>query len=205
MRRPWRPIATYAFLGAMGGTYILQLIFANTAGGLHRTLFVIDDDFYLRPWTLLTSTFAHGSPAHLFLNGLVLFFFGPNLERVWTRRAYVAWFLAAGAVAGVAQVLISEALHPGSPGALGASGAIMMVMGALTVLTPKAQILLWFVLPIPFWVFTIGYAFLELVGVFNPYSNVGHVAHLGGLALGLYLGWRTRERMRHQGVRLVYS
>lgn len=202
--REWQPKGTYALLGIMVATFLLQNVALARGQGFHTYVFVIDTTWYMRPWSVITSTFAHGDLYHILFNGMVLYFFGPHLERIWGRKKYIALFLIGGAIAGIGQVHLAEALHGSTSGALGASGAIMMLLGALTILAPKMQILLFFVIPVPLWLATIGFAVLDVAGAFNPDDGIGNFAHLAGLALGLYFGWRTKVDLAERGMRLQY-
>lgn len=197
----WKPWGTYALLFSMGGVFISQLAVLATLGeAVHSRVFPIGPDWYLAPWTLLTSTLSHGGFVHILFNGLVLFFFGPHLERLVGTKPFVALFLAAGAVSGILQVLIDPGL------ALGASGAINMVLGALVLIMPNARILLYGIIPIRFWVATVAFALLDVLG-FLGYGRegIGNVAHLAGLALGLWVGYRTKQDLARRGVRLQYD
>lgn len=211
----------------MAGVYVLQQVVQQAAlhGPLGQAflwhgnvqfwppfLFVINTDWMWRPWTLVTSTMSHsfGDIQHLVFNGLFLYFFGPAVERIVGARRFLLLFFAAGAVAGVAQVHTGAWMETGHPlaygpfgGALGASGALMALFGVLMVLTPNQKVGLMMILPVPLWVAGILYAALDVLGVFAP-SQVGHFAHLSGMALGLGYGWVLRERMRKRGLRLVY-
>ena len=204
-RRPmpqtdWHPRATFTLLGSMVGVFVLQWLAILAAGtlALHNFVFAIGPDWYIRPWTLITSTLAHDPTGlwHIFVNGLVLFFFGPILERIIGMKRFVAWFFASGALAGIIQVSITGG------GALGASGAIMMVFGALVVLMPHEKVLIWGIVPVPFWAAGIGYALLDVLGVLTPADGIGHFAHLSGMAIGLWVGWDTRQKLVGQGYRL---
>ena len=202
--REWQPKGTYGLLAAMAATFIAQLIVVRFDVGLHDRLFVIDTGWYLRPWSVVTSTFAHGGVYHILLNGMVLYFFGPHLERIWGLKRYLALFFIAGAIAGVLQVHLAEIVTGATNGALGASGAIMMLLGALTILAPKMQILLFLIVPVPLWAATIGFAVLDILGAFNPGDGIGNFAHLSGLALGLYFGYRTKQDLAERGLVLQY-
>lgn len=206
----WQPKATYGLLAGMAAVYVLQLLTqATRGGGAHDQLFVISTYWWLKPWTLVTSTFSHGSPSHLFFNGIVLYFFGASLERILGWRTFLIAFLVAGAVSGVLQVTLQSAVVGAVTGALGASGAILMVLGALVVLMPKMEVLLFFIVPVPLWAITIGYAVLDILGAFAPNvgieTGIGHFAHLSGLALGLLIGWLTQRELARRGMRVQYG
>lgn len=185
----------------MGAVFVAQyaVLFAFSLDA-HNRIFPIGPAWYASPWTLLTSTLSHGGFVHILFNGLVLYFFGPHLERLIGTKRFVALFLVAGAVSGVLQVLIQPGL------ALGASGAINMVLGALVVIMPNARILLYGIIPIRFWMATVGFALLDILG-FLGYGaeGIGNVAHLSGLALGLWVGYRTKRALEARGVHLRFE
>ena len=71
---------------------------------------------------------------------------------------------------------------------IGASGGVFGLLLAFAMLFPQRQIVLLFPpIPMPAWVFALGYAVLELaLGVTGTEAGVAHFAHLGGM-LGAYL------------------
>lgn len=169
---------------------------------IHHFVFVVGTDWYLRPWSPITSTFAHSLQGigHLAVNGLMLYFIGPTVERVLGTKRYVTLFLTAGAIAGIAQVHLTHAMTDLPGLALGASGAIMAILGVLVILFPKDQILIWGIVPAPMWLVGVGYIALDVLGVFNPYDRVGNIAHLTGVAIGLAIGWKERTRLKERGM-----
>src|SRR5581483_1479526 len=88
--------------------------------------------------TLLTSQFLHAGWEHIAGNMLYLFIFGPAVEQRMGPVRYLAFYLTAGIIAGLAMV----AMGPLSPiPVIGASGAIAGVLGAYLVLYPGGRIL----------------------------------------------------------------
>lgn len=198
---------TYLLLAGMAVTFVVQiLLLALGFGRLHNAVFVLHPDRLLYVWTWVTSVFAHGGPAHILINGLVLFFFGTLLERKIGSDRFLALFFVAGIVAGLSQGVATlltldtmpqpETAAYQSMGALGASGAIAAVLGALTVLNPNLRVYLWFFIPMPLWVLTIGFAaydtFYAATGGVGA-GGVARLAHLSGLALGLAYGWKLKQ------------
>ena len=87
--------------------------------------------------TLLTSQFLHGSWLHLLGNMLYLWIFGNNVEDRFGRVGFLAFYLAGGVLAGLAQV----AINPSSTvPTIGASGAIAATLGAYVVTFPRARV-----------------------------------------------------------------
>lgn len=195
---------TYVFLALIVLTFLVQQITLAIGGvQLHNALFTVSPDHLTYVWTWVTSIFAH-SPVNLFhivFNGIVLYFFGPLVERRTGSLAFTALFLVSGILAGLGQVVVGLLLGQSVGPVLGASGAILAVMGVLTVLNPNLRVLLFFIIPMPLWLLTIGFAAVSvfvMVGAGIGAGNIAHLAHLIGLVIGLIYG----ERLRRQGASL---
>ena len=199
---------SYTFLGVMWITFGLQyLVFPFVLGAplrsdLWQAVFVLSPGNIGYVWTWITSIFAHGGFTHIAFNSIALYFFGPVVERYLDTRRFTALFFGAGIVAGLAQVgstLLT--VGPFGPGVVGASGAIMGVLGVLTVLNPGLKVYLYFIIPMPLWVLTFGFAAFSIVAGFGAFGgglaggNVAHLAHLAGLVIGLAYGARVKGRV----------
>ncbi len=148
-------------------------------------------------WTWVISVFSHGSPMHLLFNAIVLYFFGPIVERQVGSKKFAALFVGSGVIAGLAQVVLSLLLGT-TTFVLGASGAILALLGVLAITAPDLKVLLFFVLPISMRTLAIGYAALSVFGIAAQGSvlgNVAHMAHLAGLLIGLWYGNRIKNRV----------
>ncbi len=87
--------------------------------------------------TVFTSMFLHGGLLHAAGNMLYLWIFGDNVEDRVGHGRFLAFYLACGAAAALAQTWV----HPGATVPMvGASGAVAGVMGAYFVLYPKSRI-----------------------------------------------------------------
>jgi hypothetical protein len=199
---------SYTLLGVMWLTFALQylvfpfLLGAGPRSGLWQAVFVLSPGSIGYVWTWLTSVFAHGGFTHIAFNSIALYFFGPVVERYLDTRRFTALFFGAGIVAGLAQVgstLLT--VGPLGQGVVGASGAIMGVLGVLTVLNPGLRVYLYFIIPMPLWVLTFGFAGFSIVAGFGAFGgglaggNVAHLAHLAGLVIGLAYGTRVKGRV----------
>jgi hypothetical protein len=198
----FRGNVSYLFLAIMLVVFVLEHVVLLQFGyGAFETLFVLTSAHPEYLWTWVTSVFSHAPFTffHIFGNGIVLFFFGPFLEQRIGSKRFAALFLVSGMVAGLAQIASGYVLGtPITSGVLGASGAIMAVLGVITVLNPDLKVYLYFILPIPIWVLTFGYAGLSVVGVLaqgSALNNVAHFAHLSGLVIGLAYGQRVKSQL----------
>lgn len=147
-----------------------------------------------RPWGVFTYMFVHGGFWHVFVNMLVLFFFGPPLESRWGGREFFRFYL----VAGLGGVLLSFLFGPGAA-VVGASAAVYGVMLAFAMNWPDSPIYIWGIFPVKAkWLVAFLFV-LSLVSAFGePGGNVAHFAHLGGFFtafLYLKMDWRGGEQM----------
>ncbi len=148
-----------------------------------------------QPWQLVTYSFLHGSFTHLFLNMLALWMFGSELERLFGRRRYIAYWFAAVLAAGVTQLVFSASTGSYYP-TVGASGGVFGLLLAYGIHFPRRTIVLLFPpIPMPAWLFVLVYAGIELyLGVTGTQAGVAHFAHLGGMLGGWLMlrYWRRR-------------
>jgi membrane associated rhomboid family serine protease len=164
-----------------GIVFMLQML---TQDVLTFYLAFVPSDVLLRPWTVITYMFAHGSFFHIFFNMLVLFFFGPPLESRWGSSEFLKFYFICGI--GGAALSFLFAFH--AP-IIGASAAVYGVMLAFAMNWPDSQIYIWGILPVKakFLVaFLAVFSIMSMAG--GGGGNIAHAAHLGGfVAAFLYL------------------
>jgi membrane associated rhomboid family serine protease len=148
--------------------------------------------------TMLTSMFMHSGWVHIGGNMLYLAIFANNVEDRLGPWRFLAFYLACGVAAALAQAVGSGFADAG---VLGASGAIAGVLGAYLLLFPRARVLtaIWvFVFVelarLPAWIL-IGLWFLVQLG--SSVASVGpsaaagvgvaYLAHVGGFLCGMAL------------------
>ncbi len=192
---PYSGYYAYAILALTVIVFLVQVL----AGQWFTNAFVLSKSVLLiKPWTLVTSMFLHASIMHLFLNMLMLFFFGPLLERRIGSGNFLAVYLGSGILAGLVQVLV----FPGA--VLGASGALFGVMGALTVLAPDMTVIL-YIVPLKLVYVTILFAILDLYPILLGTSDgIAHIAHLTGLVIGLAAGYYYKKTNRMREIRYQF-
>ena len=151
-----------------------------------------------QPWQLVSYAFLHGGTGHLFFNMLALYMFGSDIERVFGRNRFIAYYLACVISAAVAQLLVAIVTGAQPYPTVGASGGIFGILLAFGMFYPQRRILLLIPpIPMPAWLFVTLYGVVELaMGVTGFDSSVAHFAHLGGMAGGYMLirVWRNSRR-----------
>lgn len=164
--------------------FVLQFLFEPVTG-----LIVLDQSRVLfEPWRLVTAMFAHGSFTHIFFNMFALLMFGPLLEQRIGSKNFLLVYFVSGIVASIAAAF----LYPFS---LGASGAIFGMLGALVVLMPDLRILLFFAIPMPLWVASIGWVLIDTFGLVSSSTGVANAAHLAGIAVGFAIGYYLKRTL----------
>jgi len=157
--------------------------------------------------SLVTSEFLHSGWMHILGNMVYLWIFGDNVEDRLGHGWYLLFYLGAGAVAAVLQILFNP--FSAVP-MVGASGAIAGVMGAYFVLYPQSRVLTAIFVVIFFdlveipAIFFLGIWFvLQLIngvgslGVSNAAGGgTAFWAHIGGFAVGASVGGVLRSRDR---------
>lgn len=142
-----------------------------------------------KPWTLITHFIFHAEFGHLFWNMLTLYFFGRIFSEYAGNSRLLAMYVY-GALAGAALSFLCYLLIPRlqeiEPAAymLGASGGIMAIVVGAATLVPNLQVNLLFIGNVPFKYIAIFYVVLDLVSLQAYTNSGGHIAHLGGAALG---------------------
>ncbi len=135
---------------------------------------------------ILTSGFLHVDQAHLFFNMLTLYFFADSVIAYVGILKFLAIYL--GSL--LAGSLFALTFHKKEPyySAVGASGAVMGILYAAIMLNPGMNLYLFFIpIPIPAYVFGVGYLLYSMFGMKKQWGNIGHSAHLGGAIGGFVL------------------
>ena len=152
--------------------------------------FTIDaniSEFILKPWSLLTYGFIHGSFSHIFWNMIILYYLGNILQNIFGEKLIINLFVS-GIIAGGLTYLLSYNLFPVFKGInsvmIGASAGVMSVLFFLAVYSPQYRIrIIFFDIKILYIaLFLLIYDIIQI-----PLNNSGgHIAHIGGALWGYY-------------------
>jgi membrane associated rhomboid family serine protease len=194
----WLLIANFAI-------FIINFFAAHS--GYYRLFvpFFLDPDAVigsLAIWQLVTYLFLHdvGGFSHILFNMLALWMFGLELERTWGTHQFLKYYFICGIGAGIC-VVLADLIFGGAGRTIGASGAIYGLLGAFGYLFPNREILFSFLFPIKakYFVMIIG-AIAFMSSFAAPGGPVSHLAHLGGLVIGiLYLRSQGANRLSPRG------
>lgn len=133
-------------------------------------------------YRLVTYAFLHSGWSHLVWNMVGLYVFGRLIE--WSLGVTDLLLIYFGSVIGGG--LLALYVHRDHDYlAYGASGGVSGIVFAYLLLFPGAGIALYFEVPIPGWLYALGFMVVSFVALKKAKDNIGHDAHLGGAIVGL--------------------
>jgi len=139
---------------------------------------------------MLSSGFLHADMTHLIFNMLTLWFFAPVVISFLGAIPFVLVYF--GSL--IFGSLLTMVFHKNDYGyrAVGASGAVTGVLYSAILLQPDMMLGIFFIIPMPAYIFGILYLLYSIYGMRAKNDNIGHTAHFGG-AVGGYLITLLRE------------
>jgi GlpG protein len=145
-------------------------------------------------WRLLSPAFLHFGWMHLIFNMMWLWYFGRQVETLQGSWRMLAILLVAGIGANLAQYATGTVLFGGM------SGVDFALLGYVWLMSRRAPGSGFFV-PQMLVVFMLGWMVFTMTDMAAAvgFGNVANEAHLGGLVVGLAMGWyySGRARRRH--------
>jgi rhomboid protease GluP len=170
-------VLVYIYTSVVGGNFI-QTGYSVLIQLGQFNLNVLNGEY----WQLLTSIFVHVDIVHIALNMLFLIIFGLRAEELFTTEEYFFVYM----LSGLSGSLLTLFLMSPYTLSAGASGAIFGMYGAGIIYMRKTvgQSILGALL----------YAFLLLM--LSTGAGVNIVAHFGGLATGLIIGYALAKSRR---------
>ena len=139
---------------------------------------------------MLSSGFLHVDMTHLLFNMMTLWFFAPVVINYMGNFSFLLIYF--GSL--IFGSLLTMAFHKNDYGyrAVGASGAVTGVLYSAILLQPDMMLGIFFIIPMPAYLFGILYLLYSIYGMRAKNDNIGHTAHFGG-AVGGYLITLVKE------------
>jgi membrane associated rhomboid family serine protease len=133
----------------------------------------------------LSSAFLHIDSTHLFVNMLTLYFFADSVIAFLGTTGFLGVYFGSLLLGN----LLSYYFHKSDfqYSAVGASGAVVGVLYASILLRPEMMLSFYFIIPLPAYVFGIGYLLYSIWAMKKGQDNIGHDAHFGGAMGGFFI------------------
>jgi rhomboid protease GluP len=176
-------IIFYVYTSILSGNIVEMDYYVIQQYGQYN-LFVLNGAY----WQLFTSMFVHVTIIHLLGNMFFLLIFGLRAEELFSLKEYLLIYFLSGLAGNLLSLAFGPYSAPGIPFvSAGASGAIFGVFGACIIYVRRAvgQSI----------ITALMYAFFLFMINIGP--GVNFLAHLGGLVIGLLIGYvlgATRRR-----------
>lgn len=161
--------------------------------GIMSWLMVPSDGLKLltRPWTVITYMFLHEGLLHLVMNMLFLLLGGRVLKDYVGNDKILAVYVYGGLAGFLAFFLGANLLPPGFSSfiggqMLGASAGVMAIIMAAATKAPDHQVNLMFLGPVKMKWIAFALIILDLIAIQKGSNTGGHLAHLGGVAVGYF-------------------
>ena len=154
--------------------------------------------FLYQPWTIITNLFVHGGIGHIMCNMISLYFLGSFLLRLTGEKRFLIVYFLGGIVGNIFFIFYYKLL----PGAypvmgVGASGAIFALGGALAIMAPRVPVFIFFIpISTPLWLAIVIFLLISFI----PAAGIAWQAHLGGLLLGLIVGYYFKRRKTYSRI-----
>ena len=134
---------------------------------------------------MISSGFLHADLGHLFFNMFALYMFAPVVINYFGSASFFLIYMISLAFGSLLTLLMHKNEY--NYRAIGASGAVMGILYSAILINPGMNLYLFFIpIPIPAYIFGIGYLLYTIYGMKAKRDNIGHTAHFGG-AIGGYL------------------
>lgn len=168
--------------------YFVQLTSPVGAGDIAQWLGLSSSEFPAQWWTIGTYMFVHAGFMHVATNMIMLWIFGPRVERAFGARSFTYFYLWCGVGGAIFHLLFVQ-----HGAVVGASGAVVGVVLAYALKWPDDEVYLLSIIPIRArWLavgmiaWNVGMALADMTGVSS--GSTAWMTHVGGLAFAwLYL------------------
>lgn len=139
---------------------------------------------------MLSSGFLHVDMMHLIFNMYTLWMFAPVIIEWLGTFSFVLIYFGSLIFGSLLTMLFHK--NDYSYRAVGASGAVTGILYSAILLQPDMMLGIFFVIPMPAYLFGILYLLYSIYGMKAKNDNIGHTAHFGG-AIGGYLITLVKE------------
>lgn len=180
---------------------LLYVFLHGAAPGLYddiRNVFALSNEWMhnlIHPWAWITHMFVHDRFWHILWNMLFLYWFGRIVGDLIGDHHMLPIYIYGGLLGGIAFVLTASTLGyvSGTTFAIGASGATMAIVLAAGVIAPDYMMRLILIGSVKLKYIVLAILLLDVFRLAGSSNVGGHVAHLGGAAMGWFYIYSLRS------------
>lgn len=151
---------------------------------------------------MFSSGFLHADTQHLIFNMITLYFFANVVISLLNPFYFLVIYLGSLFLGSLLSLYFHKNEYHYS--AVGASGAVTGILYSAILLQPGMSLYMFFVpIPIPAYIFGIGYLLYSIYGMKNRIGNIGHDAHFGGAIGGFIITLMLLPRLFQTNLLMV--
>lgn len=136
-------------------------------------------------YRMFSSAFLHADTMHLIFNMITFYFFAPAVIVNLGNWFFLLVYFGSLFLGSFLTLYLEKENY--NYRAIGASGAVTGVIYSAILFNPDANLYLFFAIPIPTYLFGIGYLLYSIYGMRAQNDNIGHTAHFGGAIGGYFI------------------
>lgn len=150
-----------------------------------------------KPWTIITYMFLHFGFFHLFSNMIMLYFLGTLFVQFLGERKLYTVYISGGIAGALLYILffnIFPVFETVSSNAIsfGASASVMAIIIGVATHSPNYEIKLFGVVSLQLKYLALILFVIDVLSISNSNSG-GHIAHIGGAALGFFFAKQWKQ------------
>ena len=147
------------------------------------------------PWTVITHMFLHEGFWHILWNMLFLYWFGRIVGDFIGNQKILPIYLLSGFAGAIMYFLGAAVFTNGliAPFALGASAAVMGITAVSGMIAPDYSMRLLLIGDVKLKYIVVTVILIDLFSISYGGNTGGHVAHLGGAAMGILFAYQLRQ------------
>lgn len=143
------------------------------------------NDFFIKPWTIITYAFIHERLFHILSNLLVLYYIGNLFLDFFTKKQFLFLYFSSAIFGGIVFLFNYYLTNKyGSPLG-GASAAVTAIFVAVATKIPRYALQLRFIGSVELWVLAAIWVVLSILQL-STEDNGAALAHLGGAVFGFF-------------------
>lgn len=150
---------------------------------------------------LVSSAFLHADIGHLVFNMITLYFFAPVVIGYLGTFSFAIIYLGSLIFGSLLTVVFHK--NDYNYRAVGASGAVTGILYSAILLEPNMMLGIFFIIPIPAYLFGILYLLYSIYGMKAKNDNIGHTAHFGGAIGGFLITLATNPHLLLENTLMV--
>ena len=145
------------------------------------------NDFFSKPWTIISYGFLHADFWHILFNLIMLFYLGNIFLDFFSKRDFLIYYFSGIIFGGLVFIFgynYFPALKTDAAYLVGASAGVTAILIGIATKIPNYALHFRFIGAIKLWYIAVGFIILFIMQISAKINTGGNLAHLGGALIG---------------------